>query len=274
MAIPSFWLLWPKLSVTLLFLFSLSPSSNELSLSTPTTLSPYSYNISKLLWFYLQTTFRNHPFLTTTTATTKPQPHLLLSLTYIILKVFKTTLCASLLAPLWSIFKTNQNDSFNLVLASPLIKTLQWLPQLTHSKSDCTINSSLLTTSPNPILPYLCDLSPTILSLADLIPSKTIFFLSLNNLAHLFWLLQNRTLFNQVSANMFTSLFTSLLKFHLLERPALIALSHTASPPPISNPLYTGLLTLSFPEHLFSNMQSDLLLYYIYCSLSASPTRM
>lgn len=159
----------------------------KLTLSTP---SPYIYNICKLLWFYLQITSRNHPFLTTTTATTKPQPHLPSSLTYIILKAFKTTLSASLFAHLWSIFKSNQNDPSNLVLSSPLIKTLQWLPHLIHNKSQVTFKAITCLHYkvtpphhfPHPILPYLCDLSPAILPPVVSIPSKTSSLLSLKPL--------------------------------------------------------------------------------------------
>lgn len=48
---------------------------------TLSTLSPYTYTVSKLLWLYLQITFKNHPFLTTSTATIKSQSYPSSSLT-------------------------------------------------------------------------------------------------------------------------------------------------------------------------------------------------
>lgn len=142
-----------------------------------------------------------------------------------------------------------------LVPTNPLIKTLQQLPHLTHNKSQVTfkaINACTTNTLPHYfpylILPYLCDLPSTVFSPIDSIPPKTTSLLSAfsqTTLAHLLWLLQNRTLFSQMSANMFTSLFTSLFKSHPPERATLIAylilLPHHQFP----IPLYPDLLTVS-----------------------------
>lgn len=132
----------------------------------------------------------------------------------------------------------------------------------------CTTNT-LPHYFPYPILPYLCDLPSTVFSPIDSIPPKTTSLLSAfsqTTLAHLLWLLQNRTLFSQMSANMFTSLFTSLFKSHPPERATLIAylilLPHHQFP----IPLYPDLL---FPRTLrkFSNIQSNLfcITFTIYC---------
>lgn len=169
----------------LLLLFSFSPSSNSLSLHSLTLHLQHLQITLVLPPNYIQKSSISHHYYCHHQA---PAPPTIIS--YLYYSKSLQNYSASLLAPLWSIFKSNQNDPSNLVLSSPLIKTLQWLPHPIHNKSQVTFKAITCLHYkvtpphhfPHPILPYLCDLSPTILPLVVSIPSKTSSLLSLKPL--------------------------------------------------------------------------------------------